>query len=149
MIWFTRPSATCSWRPNTSPRAPPCCAHAHDEAGAWGVHVLGVEGRRQGPVEWESDRSRFLGRGRGPDNPIALDGRALSGTAGAVLDPIVSLRTRIPLASPALVRHRNGLEPRSRSGPGPEIPRPQRTRPDLRARPHPRADPTPTPGHLQ
>jgi len=77
---------------------------ANDEPGAWAVHVLSVEGRMQGPVEWESDRSRFLGRGRGPDNPIALDGRALSGTTGAVLDPIVSLRTRIRLAPGGFVR---------------------------------------------
>jgi cyclic beta-1,2-glucan synthetase len=77
---------------------------ASDESGAWAVHVLGVEGRMQGPVEWESDRARFLGRGRGPDDPIALDGRALSGTTGAVLDPIVSLRTRVRLAPGGFVR---------------------------------------------
>ncbi|MEW6681464.1 MAG: hypothetical protein AB1451_00865 [Nitrospirota bacterium] len=79
-------------------------ARAGDESGAWAVHVLGVEARMQGPVEWESDRARFLGRGRGPDDPIALDGRALSGTTGAVLDPIVSLRTRIRLAPGGFVR---------------------------------------------
>jgi cyclic beta-1,2-glucan synthetase len=77
---------------------------ANDESGAWAVHVLSVEERMQGPVEWESDRARFLGRGRGPDNPIALDGRALSGTTGAVLDPIVSLRKRIRLAPGGFVR---------------------------------------------
>ena len=38
-------------------------------AGAWAVHVLSLEGRAQGPVEWETDRARFLGRGRGPDDP--------------------------------------------------------------------------------
>jgi cyclic beta-1,2-glucan glucanotransferase len=77
---------------------------AQDKPGAWAVHVLSVEGRMQGPVEWESDRARFLGRGRGPDNPVALDGRALSGTTGAVLDPIVSLRQRIRLAPGGVVR---------------------------------------------
>ena len=70
----------------------------------------------QGPVEWETDRLRFLGRGRGPEDPVALDGRALSGTTGAVLDPIVSLRQRIRLAPGGFVRHllrdRHGLEPR-------------------------------------
>jgi cyclic beta-1,2-glucan synthetase len=74
------------------------------EARAWAVHVLSVEGRMQGPVEWETDRARFLGRGRGPENPVALDGRALSGTTGAVLDPIVSLRQRIRLAPGGFVR---------------------------------------------
>jgi cyclic beta-1,2-glucan synthetase len=77
---------------------------ARDEAGLWAVHVLSVEGRMQGPVEWETDRARFLGRGRGPEDPVALDGRALSGTTGAVLDPIVSLRQRIRLAPGGSVR---------------------------------------------
>ncbi|MEO8634582.1 MAG: glucoamylase family protein [Gemmatimonadales bacterium] len=77
---------------------------SHEENGVWAVHVLSVEGRMQGPVEWETDRLRFLGRGRGPENPVALDGRPLSGTTGAVLDPIVSLRQRIRLAPGAFVR---------------------------------------------
>ncbi|MGH9261506.1 MAG: GH36-type glycosyl hydrolase domain-containing protein, partial [Acidimicrobiales bacterium] len=77
---------------------------ARDEARAWAVHVLSVDGRMQGPVEWETDRGRFLGRGRGPEDPVALDGRALSGTTGAVLDPIVSLRQRIRLAPGGFVR---------------------------------------------
>ncbi len=77
---------------------------ARDEARVWAVHVLSVEGRMQGPVEWETDRARFLGRGRSPEDPVALDGRALSGTTGAVLDPIVSLRQRIRLAPGGSVR---------------------------------------------
>ncbi|HEY9467694.1 MAG TPA: protein ndvB, partial [Vicinamibacterales bacterium] len=39
-----------------------------------------------------------------PASPIVLDGRALSGTTGAVLDPIGALRERIRLASGAVVR---------------------------------------------
>jgi cyclic beta-1,2-glucan synthetase len=75
-----------------------------DEAETWAVHVLSLEGRAQGQVEWESDRARFLGRGRGPENPQALDGRSLTGTTGALLDPIVSLRQRIRLAPGGFVR---------------------------------------------
>ena len=67
------------------------------EAGAWAFHVLSVDGRSQSPTEWETDRARFLGRGRTPADPVALDGRALTGTTGAVLDPIVSLRQRVRL----------------------------------------------------
>ena len=37
-------------------------------------------------------------------NPLALDGRALSGTTGAVLDPIAALRDRVRLAPGAFVR---------------------------------------------
>jgi cyclic beta-1,2-glucan synthetase len=77
---------------------------ASDEPRAWAVHVLSLEGRPQGPVEWETDRARFLGRGRGPADPQALDGRSLSGTTGAVLDPIVSLRQRVRLAPGGFVR---------------------------------------------
>lgn len=83
-----------------------CHRRARDprEPAVWAVHVLGLEGRPQGPLEWETDRSRFLGRGRDTDNPVALDGRALSGTAGVVLDPIFSLRQRIRLVPGASVR---------------------------------------------
>ena len=77
---------------------------APDEAAAWAVHVIGQEGRTQGPVEWETDRGRFLGRGRGPDDPQALDGRPLTGTTGVLTDPIVSLRQRLRLAPGAVVR---------------------------------------------
>ncbi|MBI4345883.1 MAG: carbohydrate-binding protein, partial [Elusimicrobia bacterium] len=75
-----------------------------DDAPAWAVHVLSLEGRAQGPVEWECDRARFLGRGRGPEDPQALDGRPLTGTTGVLLDPIVSLRRRILLTPGAVVR---------------------------------------------
>ena len=74
------------------------------EPAVWAVHVLSLEGRPQGPVEWETDRARFLGRGRDTDGPAALDGRALSGTTGIVLDPILSLRQRIRLVPGASVR---------------------------------------------
>ncbi|HXT19388.1 MAG TPA: glucoamylase family protein, partial [Thermoanaerobaculia bacterium] len=70
----------------------------------WAVHVLALEGRPQGPVEHESDRAQFLGRGRDPSRPQALDGRSLGGTTGAVLDPVASLRQRLRLAPGASVR---------------------------------------------
>jgi cyclic beta-1,2-glucan synthetase len=70
----------------------------------FGVHVLSVEGRLTGPVEWETDRARFLGRGRETDVPIALDGRPLSGRVGTVFDPIVSLRHRLRLRPGASAR---------------------------------------------
>jgi cellobiose phosphorylase len=75
-----------------------------DEVPTWAFHVLGVEGRLGGAVEWETDRARFLGRGRSAAHPAALDGRPLSGTTGAVLDPVASLRDRVRLAPGAVVR---------------------------------------------
>ncbi len=79
-------------------------ARAAGESEPWAVHVLALEGRPQGPVEWESDRARFLGRGRDTARPQALDGRSLGRTTGAVLDPIASLRQRLRLAPGAAVR---------------------------------------------
>ena len=76
-----------------------------DEPPIVGFHVLGVDGPRLGgAVEWETDRARFVGRGRSPANPIVLDGRALSGTTGAVLDPIAALRERMRLPPGAVIR---------------------------------------------
>jgi cyclic beta-1,2-glucan synthetase len=74
------------------------------ESPLWAVHVLSLEGRTQGPIEWETDRARFLGRGRDTRAPVSLDGRRLSGTTGIVLDPILSLRQRIRIAPGATVR---------------------------------------------
>lgn len=65
----------------------------------WCVHVVDAGRDRVGSVSCETDRGRFLGRGRGVRNPQALESAGpLSGTTGAVLDPIVALRTRVHLA---------------------------------------------------
>jgi cyclic beta-1,2-glucan synthetase len=78
---------------------------AADEPPIAAFHVLGVDGPRLGgAVEWETDRARFVGRGRTAANPLALDGRGLSGTTGAVLDPIGALRERIRLGPGGSVR---------------------------------------------
>ncbi|MFA5910494.1 MAG: glucoamylase family protein, partial [Vicinamibacterales bacterium] len=68
------------------------------DPGIWAMHVMSLEGRPQGSLEWETDRARFIGRGRTLADPIALDGRPLSGTTGYVLDPILSLRQRIRIS---------------------------------------------------
>ncbi len=64
----------------------------------WCVHVVDTGGWRIGEVSCETDRARFLGRGRTTRDPAALnmDG-ALSGTTGSVLDPIFALRVRLRL----------------------------------------------------
>ena len=64
----------------------------------WLVHVVDGGKERVGPVTCETDRARFVGRGRTPRAPLAMDANgALSGTTGAVLDPVFALRTRIRL----------------------------------------------------
>ena len=63
---------------------------------AWAAHLAVVEGDTIGDLQFETDRARFLGRGRGIRTPMAvIDGSPLSGTAGAVLDPIFSLRCHV------------------------------------------------------
>ena len=59
------------------------------EARRWCVHVVDAGPDRLGDATCETDRARFIGRGRTTRDPAALDaGAALSGTTGAVLDPI-------------------------------------------------------------
>jgi cyclic beta-1,2-glucan synthetase len=71
----------------------------------WAAHLMAVEGEMSGEVEYETDRARFLGRGRELRRAISvLDGRPLSQTVGRVLDPILSLRQRVKVAPGATVR---------------------------------------------
>ncbi len=71
---------------------------ASGEAAKWGVHVAALDTSPSTAVQFETDRARFLGRGRAPSDPEALGrGQVLSGTTGPVLDPVFSLRYRIRL----------------------------------------------------
>jgi cyclic beta-1,2-glucan synthetase len=75
------------------------------EAPVWLAHVAAVEGETVGDLQWETDRGRFLDRGRGIRTPaVVIDGRPLSNTTGAVLDPIVSLRRRVRVPAGGTVR---------------------------------------------
>jgi cyclic beta-1,2-glucan synthetase len=69
------------------------------EPSVWAAHIVFVDGQPGGGTQYETDRGRFLGRGRGIRTPMAvIDGRPLSNTTGSVLDPIFSLRRRVRLA---------------------------------------------------
>jgi cyclic beta-1,2-glucan synthetase len=71
----------------------------------WAAHLAVVEGKTVGAIQFETDRARFLGRGRGIRTPMTvIDGRRLSNTVGTVLDPIFSLRCRMRLPPGATVR---------------------------------------------
>jgi cyclic beta-1,2-glucan synthetase len=75
------------------------------EPEVWAAHLAVVDGDAVGRIEIETDRARFLGRGRGIRAPLAMiDGRPLSGTVGTVLDPIFALRRRVRVAAGATVR---------------------------------------------
>ncbi len=71
-------------------------ARSAEERPPWLLHLLLAHEPHQGAVSCETDRARFLGRGRSLSNPLAMDSAGpLSDTAGAVLDPIASLRRRV------------------------------------------------------
>ncbi|HMA51222.1 MAG TPA: glycosyl transferase, partial [Magnetospirillaceae bacterium] len=75
-----------------------------DEPEIWAAHLAVVEGETVGAAEIETDRARFLGRGGSARSPGAvLDGRRLSGTTGAVLDPVFALRRRVRVMPGAVV----------------------------------------------
>ncbi len=75
------------------------------EEAVWAAQVMTVQGDVVGTVQYETDRARFLGRGRSIRNPISIgERRPLSNTAGTVLDPVFSLRRRVRLAPGATVR---------------------------------------------
>ena len=64
----------------------------------WCAHVVATDGHARGPATCETDRARFVGRGRSTRDPIALETDGpLSGTTGAVLDPVFALRVRVVL----------------------------------------------------
>ena len=71
----------------------------------WVAHHAVVEGEALGKPEFETDRARFLGRGRDILAPIAMmDGRRLSNTVGTVLDAVCALRYRVRIPAGATVR---------------------------------------------
>ena len=60
----------------------------------WAIHVLSTNQTSDDGVQYETDRVRFIGRGKSLKHPVALEGD-LSNTTGTVLDPIFSLRKRV------------------------------------------------------
>jgi cyclic beta-1,2-glucan synthetase len=70
----------------------------------WLAHRL-VAGDEAGLPTYETDRMRFLGRGRTTANPRALERREpLSGATGNVLDPVLCLRRVVTVAPGATAR---------------------------------------------
>ena len=64
----------------------------------WMLHRIAVHGTLIDTVSYETDRLKFIGRGRTLVHPQAMDdASSLSGTEGSVLDPIVSIRCRIAI----------------------------------------------------
>lgn len=85
-----RQAILCTRRRRTPEESPP-----------WMFHLFAAPGMAMGELSYETDRARFVGRGRTVANPAAMsgvdNGLALSNTQGSVLDPIVAIRRAINL----------------------------------------------------
>jgi cyclic beta-1,2-glucan synthetase len=74
------------------------------QATVWAAQALQLVGVVDGAPERETDRARFLGRGRTLRDALAMrPGAALSGSTGCVLDPVWALRRGFSLAPGARV----------------------------------------------
>ena len=71
----------------------------------WAAHFTVVEGELTAEPQYESDRARFLGRGRSLREAQAIHShRPLSNSQGSVLDPIFALRQRLRVAPGKVAR---------------------------------------------
>jgi len=69
------------------------------EPAAWVAHFSALEGMDIGALQFETDRARFIGRGKDLRNAVSIvDARPLSNTAGTVLDAVLALRHRVRIA---------------------------------------------------
>jgi cyclic beta-1,2-glucan synthetase len=70
------------------------------------VHLLVPRGETwAGPLSWETDRRMFIGRGGSLALPKALQGpvKALGGSVGGVLDPVLALRRQVTVPAGARI----------------------------------------------
>jgi cellobiose phosphorylase len=72
-----------------------------EEQVPWMFHLLAAPGATTSAPSYETDRAKFIGRGRTAANPVVLDNSdsplTLSNTDGSVLDPIVAIRRTITM----------------------------------------------------
>jgi cyclic beta-1,2-glucan synthetase len=69
-----------------------------DERTSWMLHLIAAEKIKVDEVSYETDRLRFIGRGRTAADPVALTGSLeLSDSEGPILDPIVAIRCNVTI----------------------------------------------------
>ena len=79
----------CTRRPRSKDEQPP-----------WMFHLMKVSGANSDQVSYETDRSKFIGRGYTLMHPKMIDQvHQLSNTQGSVLDPVISIQYKIMLQS--------------------------------------------------
>ncbi len=77
-----RQAILCTRRPRSAGERPP-----------WMIHLMTVQGETSGEISFETDRAKFVGRGRTLASPAAMAGPGrLSDSEGPVLDPVVAIR---------------------------------------------------------
>lgn len=82
-----RDAILCHRRPRSPDEPSPCL-----------FHMMVVHGGKRHNVSFETDRAKFMGRGRNPADALAIEtGGTLSNTSGSVLDPILAIRHAIIL----------------------------------------------------
>lgn len=77
-------------------------SRSEGEKNPWMFHLMAVHGKDIEQISYETDRSRFIGRGNTLVDPEAMRAPSnlfgtLSDSQGSVLDPIVAIRSRITL----------------------------------------------------
>lgn len=89
-----RQAILCTRRPRSAEERPP-----------WLMHLMTIQGTLSGQVSFETDRMKFIGRGRTLADPVTMDGRGpLSGSDGPVLDPVICIRGVVVLQPRDTVR---------------------------------------------
>jgi cyclic beta-1,2-glucan synthetase len=86
--WLGERELLLATRRVRSPGDPSACA----------AQWLALESGAGDGLQWETDRARFIGRGRDQRAPAALT-TDLSGTVGTVLDPVFCLRRRLRIGA--------------------------------------------------
>jgi cellobiose phosphorylase len=79
----------CTRRPRTS-----------EDKVSWMFHLFAAPGCDMTAPTYETDRAKFIGRGRTASNPVMLDpadSNSLSNSEGSVLDPIVAIRRNVKI----------------------------------------------------
>jgi len=74
-----------------------------EEPEIWAAHLAVIEGTETAPPQIETDRARFIGRGR-DISQAAMAEAPLSGTTGTVLDPVFAIRRRVLVPAGGIAR---------------------------------------------
>lgn len=70
---------------------------SHEEQPPWMFHLVKLNNGEANAITYETDRSKFIGRGRSIHNPIVMQGQPLSSSQGSVLDPVISIQYTVTI----------------------------------------------------